>query len=83
MARERYLAEHPLCVYCMGMGKVTPATVVDHIIPHRGDMDLFWDEGNWQALCSPHHDSTKKREEHKGSSIGCDEHGNPLGGWQA
>jgi 5-methylcytosine-specific restriction protein A len=25
--------------------------VVDHIRPHMGDPALFWDEGNWQALC--------------------------------
>ena len=23
------------------------AEVVDHIVPHRGDGKLFWDEGNW------------------------------------
>ena len=23
---------------------------LDYIIPHRGDMRLFWDESNWQAL---------------------------------
>lgn len=31
------------------------ATVVDHIIPHRGDQKLFWDRGNWQPLCEHHH----------------------------
>ena len=36
-------------------GKLTPATVVDHIIPHRGDKKLFWDERNWQALCESCH----------------------------
>lgn len=30
---------------------MTPARVVDHITPHRGDVALFWDESNWQALC--------------------------------
>ena len=29
---------------------------LDHIIPHRGDMKLFWDESNWQALCESCHD---------------------------
>ena len=36
-------------------GKITEATVVDHIIPHRGDMKLFWDKSNWQPLCEHHH----------------------------
>ena len=30
-------------------------TVVDHIIPHRGDQKLFWDRSNWQPLCEHHH----------------------------
>ena len=33
------------------------AQVVDHIIPHRGDPSLMWDESNWQSLCKPCHDS--------------------------
>lgn len=35
---------------------LTPASVVDHIVPHRGDPLLFWDESNWQCLCKRHHD---------------------------
>lgn len=55
-ARKVFLRKYPLCVVCMKEGKLTPATVVDHIIPHRGDKRLFWDEGNWQPLCKTHHD---------------------------
>lgn len=55
-ARLRYLRQHPLCVKCMEEGRLTPATVVDHIQPHKGDPVLFWDESNWQALCKPCHD---------------------------
>jgi len=55
-ARRRYLQLHPLCVECERKGHVIPATVVDHIIPHRGDETLFWDESNWQALCKKCHD---------------------------
>lgn len=50
-AREVYLAAHPLCVECKKQGRLTPARVVDHIVPHRGDQQLFWDESNWQSLC--------------------------------
>jgi predicted ATPase len=28
---------------------VVQATVVDHVMPHRGDQRLFWDEANWGA----------------------------------
>jgi 5-methylcytosine-specific restriction enzyme A len=56
-ARKRYLAEHPLCVMCLKEEKVVPATVVDHVIAHKGDMGLFWDKNNWQALCKRCHDT--------------------------
>lgn len=53
---KQYLRKHPMCVRCMAEGRYVPATVVDHIIPHRGDKNLFWNESNWQALCKPCHD---------------------------
>lgn len=55
-ARARYLRLHPLCAECLRAHKAEPATVVDHIVPHRGDPKLFWDERNWQPLCKPCHD---------------------------
>lgn len=66
LARERYLLDHPLCVYCARRGMTTAAGVVDHIVAHCGDQDLFWDEANWQSLCKPCHDSDKQREERLG-----------------
>ena len=55
-ARALFLQRHPLCAECKIQRKLTPATVVDHIIPHRGDMTLFWDQNNWQPLCKDCHD---------------------------
>ncbi len=55
-ARKAFLRRNPLCAACMAEGKLIPATVVDHIVPHRGDKRLFWDESNWQPLCKKHHD---------------------------
>ena len=55
-ARGLFLQRNPLCTSCLKEGKITPAVIVDHIIPHRGDMALFWDQGNWQPLCKNHHD---------------------------
>lgn len=52
---KAFLKEHPLCVHCEKEGRLTPATEVDHIIPHNGDMKLFWDRSNWQALCKKCH----------------------------
>ena len=55
-ARKRFLAAHPFCVMCLKEGRYEKATVVDHIIPHRGDSKLFWDQCNLQSLCKKHHD---------------------------
>jgi 5-methylcytosine-specific restriction protein A len=55
-ARALYLRQHPLCAECRRDGALTPATVVDHIVPHRGDKVLFWDQQNWQPLCKGCHD---------------------------
>jgi len=55
-ARAQYLRRNPLCVKCLEAGKTEPSTVVDHVIPHRGDQKLFWDQSNWQALCKSCHD---------------------------
>jgi len=55
-ARLIYLGKHPLCVECEKEGKAEPGTIIDHIIPHKGDMKLFWDTSNWQGLCKRHHD---------------------------
>lgn len=52
---KKFLEQNPYCVACLKRGKNVKATVVDHIVPHKGDMDLFWDRGNWQALCIYHH----------------------------
>lgn len=62
-ARSRYLKQHPLCVRCEVQKKLTKATVVDHIQPHRGDQTLFWDEMNWQALCKSCHDKKTMTED--------------------
>lgn len=64
--RAAYLVKHPLCVMCEQQGRVTAATVVDHIIPHRGDTALFWREANHMALCAHCHNSDKQRDEARG-----------------
>lgn len=65
IARKRFLEANPLCVECKKYGKFVKATDVDHIIPHKGNPKLFWDETNWQPLCHRHH-SIKTRKENKG-----------------
>ena len=60
-SRAIFPKQHPLCAFCQAEGKITPATVVDHIIPHRGDKTLFWDQANWESLCKECHDSKTGR----------------------
>jgi len=56
-ARRQYLMRSPLCVECLGKDRTAAATVVDHIVDHKGDQGLFWDESNWRALCKSCHDA--------------------------
>jgi 5-methylcytosine-specific restriction enzyme A len=77
-ARKLYLARHPRCRMCQAQGKITAATVVDHVRPHRGDLVLFWDERNWQPLCESHHNSAKQKEEKSGKLMGTDATGRPT-----
>lgn len=58
------LDQHPLCAMCEAEGVIMPATISDHVVPHRGDVDLFWN-GELQSLCKDHHDSAKQREERR------------------
>lgn len=44
--RAQYLSQHPICVRCGGI-----ATVVDKVVPHKEDANLFWTISNWQPLC--------------------------------
>lgn len=64
-SRAAFLRSHPLCECdeCRAQHRLLPATVVDHRIPHRGDMTLFWDSTNWQALSKPCHDRKTARED--------------------
>ena len=47
--RKRLFKAHPLCVACQARGRVSIATIRDHVIPlSEGGAD---DESNVQALC--------------------------------
>ena len=46
-------ARPPVMSTCYDEGRITPTYQVDHVVPHGGDMRLFWDEeNNWQSLCA-------------------------------
>lgn len=78
-ARAEHLRSSPLCVMHQRRKLLVPATVVDHLKPHRGDLTLFWDRNNWQSLCKHCHDSHKQRQEKSGrASAACDTTGMPT-----
>jgi 5-methylcytosine-specific restriction enzyme A len=57
----------------MARGTTSIAQVADHVVPHNGDVVLFW-TGELQSLCQEHHRGTKKEMEYQGysSDIGVD-----------
>ena len=59
--RARFLIEHPFCVECRKNGKLTKATVVDHVVPIRQGGPAF-EENNLQALCASCHGSKSIKE---------------------
>lgn len=66
VARLEHLRVNPWCKRCAEHGRLyVPAVVVDHIRPHRGDMQLFWDRTNWQGLCKRCHSKHKQQQEQR------------------
>lgn len=62
---QQHLRQYPLCgmrapdAYpdgwrgaCHEQGRITAAECTDHIRPHKGDQNVFWDRRNFQALCA-------------------------------
>lgn len=83
--RAEQLAKEPLCRMCAADGRTVGGWVADHIIPHKGDLVLFF-EGELQTLCdapSPTrpgfycHSSRKQKIEALGYEPGCDLKGRP------
>ena len=54
---KAFLAENPIAVdiFREHGGRQFAAEAVDHIIPHRGNVELFRDKSNWQGLTRSDH----------------------------
>lgn len=50
--RNLFLQHNPRCYSCGNR-----ATVCDHIVPHKGDNELFWKSDNIIPLCKLCHDT--------------------------
>jgi len=55
--RLRLMREQPWCVACLAAGVKWPRRwrELDHVKPHRGNEEGFYDESNLQGLCHEHH----------------------------
>ncbi len=67
--RAAQLRKEPICERCKEQGKVTAATVCDHIDPHKGDLEKFW-SGPFASLCKYHHDVKTITEDGGLNSLG-------------
>lgn len=62
--RRRLFARDPLCAMCKAAGRVTLATVRDHVVPlQEGGAD---EESNTQGLCAACHDQKSLAERQRG-----------------
>ena len=62
--RARLFAREPLCRACSAQGRVTAATIADHVIPlAEGGRD---DDANLQPLCQLHSDQKTNQESTRG-----------------
>ena len=50
-------------ILCIGKYPADNSPVVDHIKPHHGDDQLFWDIENLQTVSKAYHDSEKQKQE--------------------
>jgi 5-methylcytosine-specific restriction endonuclease McrA len=63
--RVRVLQKFPICPVCIHRGLLTPSVDVDHIKPHQGQREGFYDEGNLWALCKKCHAKKSAFESNK------------------
>jgi 5-methylcytosine-specific restriction protein A len=56
--RRKIISSHPLCQ--AGCGR--SSKVVDHIIAHKGNYEMFFTHSNLQALCKACHDRKTVKE---------------------
>lgn len=55
---KAFLQQYPVCNIC----GIKPSKITDHIVPHRGNLELFWDRNNWQPVCWSCHSAKTLKE---------------------
>ena len=75
--RSHVLAEEPLCRMCAALGRVTPATDLDHILPKaQGGTDRL---DNLQPLCRACHDDKTRADNRRRGKVATGLDGWPIG----
>lgn len=64
--RRSQLQSEPLCSLCLKANKITPATVVHHVIAHRGNKEIFY-SSPLESRCAPCHNSIEQSKEKGGT----------------
>lgn len=90
-ASAGHIRNSPLCRYCELIGVVRPATLTDHLYPHRTYEGVFWVKRLWVSSCDDCHSGFKQRVERKGRAaldhlarrLGIEPLGPDEGGWVA
>jgi len=68
--RAAFLKTHPHCERIVdGQRCGKSATVVHHIVPHKGDRSLFWSRSNWSPRCKACHDGAEQSRERRGRGV--------------
>jgi 5-methylcytosine-specific restriction enzyme A len=80
--RTIQLRDHPLCAMCEAAGRVTPATVCDHVDPKSKLSEATFFAGPFQSLCDAApwrcHSSRKQQQEKVGYHAEVDAQGHPT-----
>jgi 5-methylcytosine-specific restriction enzyme A len=79
--RRLKLQEKPLCELCIKIGRIEPATVVDHLVAIKAGGDPYPPLYALMSLCAPCHNTKTRVVEQLGREFtvrGCDERGYPL-----
>lgn len=63
-AAAKFKRTHPCCLGCAALNRRVATEIVDHVVPHKGDQEVFWNASMWQPSCRWHHDVVKKKLEH-------------------
>lgn len=77
LTRDSYQCQQ--CRALLRPGRAAPnSAVVHHKTPHKGDLGLFYDEGNCEAVCKQCHDGVIQSDEARGYSNAIGEDGWPM-----